>query len=51
MTYTLKNAAMTLATAKTVLAQPAHYSADQKARAKVVADHWKRIQTTRNSRA
>ena len=46
MTYTIKNAAMTLGSAKAVMAEREHYNADQIARAAAVIRYWKNRRAT-----
>jgi hypothetical protein len=51
MTYTIRNARMTLGSAMDVINRPeAGWSADQLARAKAVAAHWARIRRNQAKR-
>lgn len=52
MTYTHRTAGMTLATARDILARPeAGWTADQRARALAVVNHWTRIRRAQAKRA
>lgn len=52
MNYTHRTAGMTLATARDVLARPeAGWTADQRARALAVVNHWTRVRRAQAKRA